>query len=721
MRFRCEQCSTEYSLPDEAVARATRARCPRCKHSQLLHAGGVPLTTPPGGKSQIGRVALTTRSVEPTPPPEEEEELFGELDWETDTQLDFVVGRSNVQYDDIPAAPAPALPPVSPPPGSGPPAPLLAPSSVPIDFSDLEVDPPSPETNTLADEWPETERSDPWRRTPLPPVQAPGAATGRAPPPAAPPAQPRRPPTRAPEPPRSPPAPPASKAPAPTPAAVPAEPCAACGGKLVDADDLASGVCGACRARTAAALGRGTARTPPRSQTPALSPAAPRTPPRSQTPALTPGVPTVTDPAEVSSRLPTPPARPRHAFRSMPPPDRRGPLWALLGILGLVAVVSGTLWYLRIRPDPRDLKAVADALPRPGKKHSPAGARLPEGLEARISSWKAPADARPVPDLLIAAQADLAKDTEASALAAERGLETALVQAPSNVDALGLWMESIARGRGSQLSRSELESLLRLGDSALERMGAKPPLQVGLASLLLVRGGPPDIERARSLGQSAVDATRPPPPPAPGTTPPAPAPAPTAEAFPWGTRARLVLAEAYATSSAALALSLLQEVQDRDPTQRRVFNVRATAHEAGGSPRAATTDLQARLAVDPDEPRTARALARLWGQVGETAQARKIYERLQANPATQDGAAIIEMATLRAGAERAPAEAVKLLTHALPRGKLTGADLLRAQVTLARVARAAGEPQTAAQAVTAALKISPDDVQAHLQGLLVDL
>ncbi|HZJ55113.1 MAG TPA: zinc-ribbon domain-containing protein, partial [Myxococcaceae bacterium] len=65
MRFRCEQCGTEYLLPDDAVARASRARCPRCKHSQQLHAGGVPLTTPGGGKSEIGRVALTTRTLEP--------------------------------------------------------------------------------------------------------------------------------------------------------------------------------------------------------------------------------------------------------------------------------------------------------------------------------------------------------------------------------------------------------------------------------------------------------------------------------------------------------------------------------------------------------------------------------------------------------------------------------------------------------------------------------
>jgi tetratricopeptide (TPR) repeat protein len=280
-------------------------------------------------------------------------------------------------------------------------------------------------------------------------------------------------------------------------------------------------------------------------------------------------------------------------------------------------------------------------------------------------------------------------------------------------------MEAIARGRGNQLPTSELDALVRLGESALERFGRQPSLQVGLASLLLARGTPQDIVRTRILGQSAVDASRPPPPAVPGARSPAEAiaaPSPI-----WGTRARLVLAEAFTAASAGLALSLLQEVQDRDPTQRRVFNVRAAAHEAGGSPRAASTDLQARLAVDPDEPRTARALARLFGQVGETAQARKLYERLQANPATQDGPAVIEMAALRAGAERAPAEAMKLVTHALQRGRLTGTEQLRAQLCLARVARAAGDVSTASQAVTAALALSPDDVQAHVQGVLVDL
>src|SRR5215469_1497387 len=163
MRFRCEQCSTEYLLPDEAAARATRARCPRCKHSQALHPGGVPLTTPSGGKSEIGRVALTTRTVEPTPESEPEEELFGELEWETDTPLDFVVGQSHVHLDDVPAPPAAARPSAS-----APPAALGAPTSAPIDFSDIHIEDAAEDPGQLrggpeADAWPETERSDPWK------------------------------------------------------------------------------------------------------------------------------------------------------------------------------------------------------------------------------------------------------------------------------------------------------------------------------------------------------------------------------------------------------------------------------------------------------------------------------------------------------------------------------------------------------------------------------
>jgi putative exporter of polyketide antibiotics len=70
----------------------------------------------------------------------------------------------------------------------------------------------------------------------------------------------------------------------------------------------------------------------------------------------------------------------------MPAPDRRGPLWVLLVVLVAAAVVSGVLWYLRVRPDPADLERVAGVLPRPGKKRAPAEVRLPDGLEARLAT-----------------------------------------------------------------------------------------------------------------------------------------------------------------------------------------------------------------------------------------------------------------------------------------------------------------------------------------------
>ena len=175
----------------------------------------------------------------------------------------------------------------------------------------------------------------------------------------------------------------------PTAAATPTEPCAACGGKLVDADDLASGVCGACRARTAAALGRGRpASISGGSTAPALS--------RGAEP----------DTADLSAPLLTPPSRARYAFRTMPPPDRRGLLWVLVAVLVAAAAGSGALWYLRVRPDPADLQRVGEALPRPGKKRSPSEARLPDGLETRLATWKPPAEPHPVTELIASAQAE---------------------------------------------------------------------------------------------------------------------------------------------------------------------------------------------------------------------------------------------------------------------------------------------------------------------------
>src|SRR5262249_36463142 len=107
--------------------------------------------------------------------------------------------------------------------------------------------------------------------------------------------------------------------PGPTTAAAADEPCAACGGRLIDVDDRASGVCGPCRARAAAALGRGPA-------------AASDTPPPEA-------------PARSTLRLQ------RVLRNARTAPQSRPRLLVLLALLALSGVVAAVLVYLRTRSE----------------------------------------------------------------------------------------------------------------------------------------------------------------------------------------------------------------------------------------------------------------------------------------------------------------------------------------------------------------------------------
>jgi len=703
MRLRCENCQTEYSVADAPSGTAGRAHCPRCKHVQAVIGQGLPLTTPTG-KSQIGRVNLTTRTVHPVEEKAagglEEEELFGELEWDTDSTLEYVVGRTNLPLDGAP--PVPAVPPLAPLPATQP----LGQSSAPIDWAEMRAEyeaavakEAQEKLHPRTDEWPEDEVSDPWRKTPLPALGGPisPARPAIAPPPPGPPL-PVAPPPPAPA--LSPPAPPAVRrtpakgiplgtprpGPGPTTAAARAEePCAACGGRLLDADDLASGVCGPCRARAAAALGRG--QSAPTEVTPPASSGAPagRTTPRI-----------------------------RRVLRTAQIPQSKPRLVVLLALLVLSGVVAAVLVYLRTRSERLVLPDVS-RLRVPGTRRATQPQPLPEGLEARIEEWKASVPEGTVvpPDVIPAARANIAADTVAGYAAAEKSLRAALVQEPRQAEALGLWLEAVARARGQALSRSALNDLITLGESALERMGRRPPLLLGLAALLRARGHEEDVLLGRRLAQQAVDAYQPPRPDGGLAT--------TALAPPWAGSARMALAEAYVTSSGALALSVLDDAERLDPALRHIWNVRAAVQASAGNPRAALAALQARLKLDPDHPATLRAQAAVWAQVGEVAQARKIYDRLQADRRTQDGPAVVDMAELRAGPERAPAEAVRLLSGAIARATLSGSDLIDAQIRLARIARGMNDLPTAVAASAAAVRLAPDEPLAHAQAILVDL
>lgn len=756
MQVRCQNCRTEYIVEDAAAARGVRAGCPSCQHVQVVSTAlpavddpvepGLPLTTPLGGKSQIGKLALTTRSITQTAEKKEKppDQLFGELEWESESELEYVVGRSNVVLDSPPAP--------SPPPPIAPLAQSELPrgqTSAPVDWTDVraEYDAPSPRATGVSgpqtDEWPETEETDPWRNTPLPPLATvtppptaptavarpsppatpiPGAGGGRpaaaaAPPPAAASVGPVTetprpvtggglgPTTPAPTAPalaearprtRTTGVPQRGEAPAapsgrpggpilPVPTAAP-EACAACSGPLVDTDDRASGVCGPCRQRAAAALHRV---RPPPSQTPADP------------------LPAVAAP------------RPRRALLAA----REGGRWPwslfTVSILLVCAILAAAVWWLRSRAAPLTLPPLPTLRTARTQPH-PARSALPDGLEPRLSAWQSrPDEPRPPQELLAVAWRGFGRDTRAGYDEAERSLEAALAKNPFDGEALGLWLSVQALAHSAQLPEAELASLIRLGESGLERMGHHPAVLAGMAELLVARGHRSDLPKARSLAQEAVDAPWPPPGSggkraASAKTPEPPPPA-------WAAPARVTLARAYAGTSAGLALSVLQDAEQRDATLRRIWNVRAAAHASAGNPRAALADLQSRLTMDPDHPVTLRALARLWADLGETAQARKIYDRLQADRRTQDGPAVVDMAALRATAEHNLPEAVKLLGAGVARGRLAGEELAEAQAALARLARAAGETATASSAASAAVRISPDDPLTHVQALLVDL
>ncbi|MGO9828511.1 MAG: zinc-ribbon domain-containing protein [Myxococcaceae bacterium] len=442
--------------------------------------------------------------------------------------------------------------------------------------------------------------------------------------------------------------------------------CASCGGALPELEDLASGVCTSCRITAAARLA-----PRPMAAPPALVDAAPLERRNTSPPRRTPAVP-----------------RPAAALR-----PRR---WTALAALGGVVVLglAAMLWLyvrgsasLRVRLPVRPVSRVDPLSP------------LPTGLAERLASWSAKS-AGPAPgakQTLVEAERELALDQPAAYAAAEARLQKALVGAPRDPELLGAWLTAVALGRGSALDAAELGQLVQLGESAAGTSRRAPAVLVGLAELLLVSPDAAAELRARALAQEALGAD--------GTGP---------------VGAHLVVARTYVRTSADLALGELQKAEQADPSQRRIPLLRAEAFAANGQPREALGALQARLALEPDHAASLFGTGRLLVEVGEPEQARRLFERLQVDPRTEDGPALLALAALDSLQGR-PREAVQLLRGALKRDHLTPAARVRTNALLAAAARAAGDAETAASAARTALALEGGDAGAHLQLLLLAL
>jgi cellulose synthase operon protein C len=443
--------------------------------------------------------------------------------------------------------------------------------------------------------------------------------------------------------------------------------CATCGAALGSFEDVASGVCTSCRATA-------TARLVPPPALSALSRAVYEPPP--------PSVPT---PAAVSRRTPAVP-------RPVAPQRRRW--WATLGALAAVVLLgAGALLWLHAR---RGTPLTVAKLPV-ARRVDPL-APLPTGLQERLAAWRtADLGAFPsAPGVLVEAQREIALDQPAAYASALRQLQRALVDAPRDPEVLGAWLSASALGRGATMDPSEYRSVVQLAQSAVDTGGHAPAVLLGLAELRLVPRGQQGEDAARALAQEALAGD------------------------PASAQAHLVLARTYVRTSAALALGELQRAEQADPSQRRIPLLRAEAYVANGQPREALAAFSARLALEPDHAASLFATGRLLVEVGEPEQARRLFERLQADPRTEDGPALLALAELDSLQGR-PREAMQLLHGALKRDRLTAQSRVRANVLLAGAARAAGDADGASSAARAALATEPADPGAHLELLLVAL
>ncbi len=441
--------------------------------------------------------------------------------------------------------------------------------------------------------------------------------------------------------------------------------CASCGGALASFEDVASGVCTSCRATATARL------------VPA--------------PAALTRTAYETTPPSVRTRAAVPrqtPALPRPAT---PVRRRWGTLAALVAV---VLLGAGALLWLRAR---RGTPLSTPKLPAARRVVDPL-APLPTGLAERLATWRT-GDAGlqlSAQAVLVEAQREIALDQPAMYASAQRRLERALVDSPRDPELLGAWLTASALGRGTLMDPAEYRSLLQLAQSAVDRSGHAPAVLMGLSELLLVQPDESGEEAARALAQQALVAD------------------------PQSAQAHLVLARTYVRTSAALALAELQNAEQSDSSQRRIPSLRADAYAANGQPREALAALSARLALEPDHAASLFATGRLLVEVGEPDQARRLFERLQADPRTEDGPALLALGELDCLQGR-PREAMQLLRGALKRERLSAQSRVRTEVLLAGAARAAGDVDAGAGAASAALAAEPADPGAHLQLLLLAL
>jgi tetratricopeptide (TPR) repeat protein len=475
--------------------------------------------------------------------------------------------------------------------------------------------------------------------------------------------------------------------------------CRECKKPLPDPFDQAIGTCEDCRSKQDRAAQASTGATP-----------LPESAPAASAPFELPPLESI-DVSGVVSQAPALTLEPRSGVRSNPPRPFTGQAPAPLkmrssgsglgGVLkGLVVVLllvgaggGAGYYFLVLRPQAIEAEKPAQPVGPPP---------IPAEIQAVLPRWKLRYLELSGSSLerLEQGAKQLALDQRSAYAEAEEFFQQALLLEPRSDAAIAGYVQAVALGRGTSIDKSTFDEALSLIEAAQERAGRTALILLAHANLLLCRPGNPEaIEEARKLAEEALGK---------GTD------AEKAEAH-------LVLGRTYLQTSMGLANQHFDSALALAPNLQRVHYHRALANETAGDYALALSALKARLEKDPEHWDSLATMARIYLEVGEVEQARKLYEaRAKAQPS--DARVLLSLAVLRYQVDGNAAAAARELRALLKNRKgYSERDVAEALVHLAASERMAGNVEAGVKAAEEALGVVKDFPAAHLQLFLAAL
>ncbi|MCP3101368.1 gliding motility protein [Myxococcus sp. K15C18031901] len=373
--------------------------------------------------------------------------------------------------------------------------------------------------------------------------------------------------------------------------------------------------------------------------------------------------------------------------------SRPGLRWGLVGGIGALLVLAGGgyLFYSRQEEARRQAQA-------------PVAPGIPEAVQAVLPRWKLKylelegTGAERLAD----GQAQLARDERFAYAEAEESFQQALLLDPSSDAAIAGYVQAVALGRGAGLDDATFQEARSLVEASESRAGRTPALLLAHANLLLTRTRQEEpLREAKTLAEETL------------------AHAQAADAQ--KAEAHLVLGRVYLSSSGGLARQHFDAAQKLAPDFKRIQFYRALAHESAGEYRLALETLRKRLAEDPKDWDSLAAISRIYQEVGEVSEARKLYEARVKADATELRA-LLPLAALRYQSEGNAAAGVRELRALLKnRGRYADRDVADVLVHLAAAERATGNSEAGLKAAEEALGLVKDLAPARLQVFLVAL